>query len=86
MKLKKLLLALGGACLLASCDYLDKTPDEDMTIPDVFTNPDWTRAFCRIFTVGFPTKRISPTTEDSAALSQVVATKWRSPTAEPIRT
>lgn len=45
MKLKKLLLALGGACLLASCDYLDKTPDEDMTIPDVFTNPDWTRAF-----------------------------------------
>lgn len=35
-----------AAVLLVSCeDYLDKTPDDDMTIDEVFTNPDWTRAW-----------------------------------------
>lgn len=38
-----LLLALAG---LGGCtDYLDKTPDEDMGIEEVFTNPDWTRSY-----------------------------------------
>ena len=30
--------------LTSSCDdYLEKTPDDDMTIEEVFSNPDWTR-------------------------------------------
>ena len=37
-----------AAVLLVSCeDYLDKTPDDDMTIDEVFTNPDWTRAWLK---------------------------------------
>lgn len=29
----------------SACDYLDKTPDEDMTLEDVFTNREWIRGF-----------------------------------------
>lgn len=30
----------------SSCeDYLEKTPDDDMTMEEVFSNPDWTRAW-----------------------------------------
>lgn len=46
MKTKFIALALCILpCLNACTDYLDKTPDEDMTIEQVFTNPDWTRAY-----------------------------------------
>lgn len=32
--------------LLLSCsDFLDKAPDEDLTVEDVFTSPIWTRNF-----------------------------------------
>ena len=35
-----------AAVVATSCgDYLDKTPDDDMTIDEVFTNPDWARAW-----------------------------------------
>jgi len=30
---------------VVSCDYLDKTPDEDLTLDDVFTREEWTRAY-----------------------------------------
>lgn len=46
MKIKFLALLLAILPALSACtDYLDKTPDEDMTIKQVFTNPDWTRAY-----------------------------------------
>lgn len=46
MKIKFLALLLPILSLAAACtDYLDKTPDEDMTIKQVFTNPDWTRSY-----------------------------------------
>lgn len=35
-----------AAVAVSACeDYLEKTPDDDMTIDEVFTNPDWTRAW-----------------------------------------
>lgn len=34
------------AFIAVSCeDYLEKTPDDDMTLDEVFTNPDWARAW-----------------------------------------
>lgn len=46
MKMKFLALLLPILSLAVACtDYLDKTPDEDMTIKQVFTNPDWTRSY-----------------------------------------
>lgn len=46
MKISYILLSLMILFSLSSCeDYLDKTPDEDLTIEDVFTNPDWTRSY-----------------------------------------
>lgn len=42
--MKKILILL-SALLLISCseDWLEKTPDDDMTLEEVFTNPEWTR-------------------------------------------
>lgn len=41
-KYSKLIYVLATA-LLFGCDYLDKTPDDDLTKDEVFTNPDWAR-------------------------------------------
>ncbi len=30
---------------MVSCDYLDKTPDEDLTLEDVFSREEWTRGY-----------------------------------------
>ena len=41
-----LIAAVAVLYLTSSCnDYLEKTPDDDMTIEEVFSNPDWTRAW-----------------------------------------
>ena len=46
MKLYHLILSAGLLLGMGACtDYLDKTPDEDMSLPDIFTNPDWTRSY-----------------------------------------
>ena len=36
MKLTKIITVLMVVCGAWSCDYLDKTPDEDLTVKDVF--------------------------------------------------
>lgn len=44
--MKKILLLLLFTTILFSCeDYLDKTPDEDMTIDDIFSSEIWTRNY-----------------------------------------
>lgn len=47
MKTTIKLMAIGILCMpLVSCEkYLDKTPDEDMTLEMVFTNQEWTDQF-----------------------------------------
>lgn len=45
MKLRKIITVLLLACCATACDYLDKTPDEDLTIKDVFTRREWIRAY-----------------------------------------
>lgn len=46
MKTKYLILSVCALFCLGACsDYLDKTPDEDMTLPQIFTNPDWTQSY-----------------------------------------
>lgn len=53
-----------------SCeDFLDKTPDEDMTVEDVFTNPIWTRDFLAHIYSWIPTE--TNFADDGGA--------WRSP-------
>jgi hypothetical protein len=46
MKKYTTFLIVFSLIFIFSChDYLDKTPDEDMTIEDIFTSPIWTRNF-----------------------------------------
>ncbi len=46
MKKYILFLVVSIVSLLMSCDqYLDKGPDEDLTVEDIFTSPIWTRNF-----------------------------------------
>ena len=45
MRLKLTVLFLISLLAFQSCDYLDKTPDEDLTIDDVFTREEWIRGF-----------------------------------------
>ncbi|HBL34269.1 MAG TPA: RagB/SusD family nutrient uptake outer membrane protein [Porphyromonadaceae bacterium] len=46
MKKYIILLFVFMVTLLVSCnDFLDKSPDEDMTVEDIFTSPIWTRNF-----------------------------------------
>jgi hypothetical protein len=39
------LVALSTISFMACDDFLDKTPDEDMTVEEIFTNAIWTRNF-----------------------------------------
>lgn len=56
--------------LLLSCsDFLDKAPDEDLTVEDVFTSPIWTRNFLAHVYSWIPTE--SNFADDGGA--------WRSP-------
>lgn len=43
MKKTSIIIFLLASALLCGCDYLDKTPDDDLTKDEVFTNPDWAR-------------------------------------------
>ena len=53
MRLKLTVLFLISLLAFQSCDYLDKTPDEDLTIDDVFTREEWIRGFLsNIYTNG----------------------------------
>lgn len=46
MKIKHIPFLFSLLVALCSCgDYLDKTPDEDMTLREIFDNPDWTRSY-----------------------------------------
>lgn len=46
MKLNHLITSLCAVLCLGSCtDYLDKTSDEDMTLREIFTNPDWIQSY-----------------------------------------
>lgn len=43
--MKKYILFFISLVIVSACDYLDKTPDEDMTLEDVFSERNYTEAF-----------------------------------------
>lgn len=61
---KYILILLVFTTLIVSCsDFLDKAPDEDMTVEDVFSSTIWTRNFLAHIYSWIPTEQILPMME-----------------------